>query len=78
MTLDNGFKVTPDICKRGNGRWAIIHRLHDRKGDKWVRKYRVAFGIESFALAKESRVYRLKSNALAFADMYIEDGTVVD
>jgi hypothetical protein len=85
--MDNGFKIVPDVYKRGNGRWAKVTRLHDKatvlperfKGDsrvRWIRKYSVAFGRDGEY--GECRTYRLKTNALAFAQMYIEDETIVD
>lgn len=87
MASDNGFIITKDIYKRGNGRWAKISRGHDKIGERltsygiqtiWKAKYCVAFGIEGEMKARDVRSYGKKCNALAFAEMYIEDGYIVD
>jgi hypothetical protein len=72
----NGFKLTADKMRRGNGLWTKVVRLHkstiDQAGaQKWTPYWSLAVGREGEIRAAFCEEYRHAGNAHTAADDYI-------
>lgn len=78
MPKSNGFRISKDIYKRGNGRWAKVSRQHVKVGGVtrtlWKHHYHLCFGQESVLTASSHDTFSSKKTALFFAKHYIETG----
>lgn len=77
--MRNGFKIVEDKYYRGNGRWAKITRLHEKKTDAkgneiWKAKYSVAYGVEGEVLAISVGHFTRRYLAVFYAKEYIKTG----